>query len=113
MLGDTDEDTAHDPTHQSRMPRLVLGLVAVVPAISLVLALSTDGATQVAIGYLNILWTALLMLVFGGWMIRTAGFSLDRKIAWAFAFILAAPITLPLYWYLHVWKAPTARVVHA
>ena len=46
-----------------------------------------------------LMWTGLLVLVFGGWMVKTQGVPLDRKVAWGFAFVLLAPITLPLYWY--------------
>ena len=103
---------AHDPTHQKRFPRVVIGAVALVPLASLVALLLTEGSTRMAIGYFSLLWTGLLVVVFGGWMMKGAGFSLDRKIAWAFAFILAAPLTLPLYWYRHVWNAPVGRVQH-
>jgi hypothetical protein len=105
-------ENAHSPIHQSWLPRLVLGAIALVPALSFLMALTAEGARQVALGYFNILWTGLLILVFGGWMIRSGRFSLDRKIAWVFAWLLAAPISLPLYWYRHVWNAPEAQVVH-
>ncbi|MBO6937864.1 MAG: hypothetical protein JJ863_23045 [Deltaproteobacteria bacterium] len=104
---------AHAPIHQSSLPRLVLGAVALVPAASLIAALLTEGATRMALGYFNILWTGLLMLVFGGWMLKSGRFSLERKIAWVFSWILAAPLSLPLYWYRHVWHAPQGHVTHA
>ncbi len=102
----------HSPIHQSTLPRLVLGAISLVPAISFVMALAAEGARQVALGYFNVLWTGLLILVYGGWMLRSGRFSLDRKIAWVFAWLLAAPISLPLYWYRHVWKAPKAQLTH-
>jgi len=104
---------AHSPIHQSTFPRLLLGVVALVPAVSLAAALLADGATRMALGYFNILWTGLLMLVFGGWMVKSGRFSTDRKLAWVFSWILAAPITLPLYWVRHVWNAPKAQLTHA
>lgn len=103
---------AHAPVHQNRFPRLVLGLVALVPAISFVAALVSDGATQMGFAYLNLLWTGLLAIVFSGWMIRSGRFRLEQKIAWVFGFVVAPPITLPLYWYRHVWNAPEAQVTH-
>ena len=104
---------AHSPIHQSALPRLLLGGIALVPAASLVAFFLTEGATAMGIGYFNILWTGLLMLIFGGWMLKSGRFSLDRKVAWVFAWILAAPLTLPLYWYRHVWNAPEAQLTHA
>lgn len=104
---------AHSPIHQSALPRLVLGIIALVPAASLIAVAVTEDATRMAFGYFNILWTGLLMLVFGGWMVKSGRFSTDRKIAWVFGWILAAPITLPLYWYRHVWNAPEAQLTHA
>ncbi len=106
-------ENAHSPIHQSTFPRLLLGAIALVPAASLIAALATEGATRMAFGYFNILWTGLLMLVFGGWMLKSGRFSTDRKVAWVFSWILAAPISLPLYWYRHVWHAPEAQLTHA
>lgn len=103
---------AHAPIHQSAIPRLLLGTISLVPAISLVMALSAEGPDQAALGYFNILWTGLLILVFGGWMVSSKRFSLSQRFAWVFSFLVAAPITLPLYWYRHVWNAPEAQVVH-
>jgi len=103
---------AHAPVHQSWIPRLVLGAVALVPAISLVMALDAQGSDQVALGYFNILWTGLLMLVFGGWMMASKRFASGQKLAWIFAWLLAAPVALPLYWYRHIWQAPKAELVH-
>ncbi len=105
-------DDAHDPTHQTRLPRLILGLVALVPFVSLVMALVADGATRAALGYFHVLWTALLVLIFGTWMVKNPTLTLDRKLAWGFFFVLIAPLALPLYWRRHVWRAPTSTVTH-
>ena len=104
---------AHDPSHQTRLPRMILGLCALVPVASLAILPFMEGAARAGMGYFSLLWTGLLVLVFGGWMVKTQGVPLDRKVAWGFAFVLLAPITLPLYWYRHVWNAPVARVRHA
>jgi len=103
---------AHAPVHQSWLPRLVLGAIAIVPAISLVMALNAQGSEQAALGFFNILWTGLLMLVFGGWMVASKRFASGQKLAWVFVWLLAAPITLPLYWYRHVWGASKAQLIH-
>jgi len=108
----TTLENAHAPVHQSSLPRLVLGVISIIPAISLVMALVAEGSERAGLGYFNLLWTGLLILVFGGWMVRSGRFSLEQKIAWVFSWILAAPITLPLYWFRHVWNAPEAQVVH-
>jgi len=94
------------------VPRLLLGTIALVPAISLIMALAAEGPEQAGLAYFNILWTGLLILVFGGWMMSSKRFNLSQRFAWVFSWILAAPITLPLYWYRHVWNAPEAQVVH-
>jgi len=103
---------ANSPVHQSAIPRLLLGLIALVPAASFVAFLVAEGPRQMAFGYFNVLWTALLALIFGGWMVKSGRFSFERKFAWVFSWVVAPPITLPLYWYRHVWNAPEAQVVH-
>lgn len=111
-LADSSLRDAHAPVHQSRLPRLVFGAIALVPAVSLGAALGAEGAEQVALGFFNVLWTGLLMLMFGGWMVTSRRFSSGQRLGWIFAFVLAAPLSLPLYWYRHVWQAPEAQVVH-
>jgi len=103
---------AHSPVYQSTLPRLVLGLIALVPAASLIAAFQSQGATQMGYAYFNILWTGLLALTFSSWMFGSGRFSSEQKLAWIFSWIAMPPLTLPLYWYRHVWNAPEAAVTH-
>lgn len=104
--------SAHAPVHQSALPRLVLGLIALMPAVSFIAALQAEGAAQMGYAYFNVLWTGLLALTFSGWMFASGRFSKEQKFAWVFSWIVMPPLSLPLYWFRHVWNAPEATVTH-
>lgn len=44
---------------------------------------------------------------------RNRALSDTRKLIWIILFIFGAMISMPVYWYLHIWKVPSAYVISA
>lgn len=94
--------------------RLLLGLVAVAPAVLALTAISMGGQPiAYLLGIVAMLWATILLLCFVALLFRNERLDGVGRKTWMLAFLFAAPIALPMYWKRHVWSAETDRVVHA
>lgn len=54
---------------------------------------------------------ALLLLLLYAWMaLRNPGMRAFDRVAWVFAMMFLYPLTLPIFWYLHVWRTRSIAV---
>ena len=60
---------------------------------------------------LAMLVTLAQLVVFILLLVRNPLLRDNERILWLLAVLLAGPIGAPLYWYMHVWKAPEAPVI--
>ena len=60
----------------------------------------------VAMQILTILGTVTLMTIFFVHILKSSELDSLTKLAWSGAILLASWVTLPLYWFLHVWPEP-------
>ncbi|MFW5875635.1 MAG: hypothetical protein ACOCXM_02745 [Myxococcota bacterium] len=113
-LEDLPPHARSEPTEHTRpatMPaatRVLLGLLAFLP-----LALAAGALGMRAVGsnvgpvlYGAMLLMFLLVLFFGAFAMNNRRLGGTGKVLWTLGFLLAGPIIIPLYWYIHVWHAP-------
>lgn len=108
------------PSSMRMSTRVVLGILAFVPAaigvailVGLVAAApDTEVASMTAAPVANaglyggLLAMFLLLLFFGAFVMNNRRIGPTSKAWWAVGFLLAGPVTIPLYWYMHVLHAP-------
>ena len=101
----------HLPRFQRAGARLLLGLCSVVPLGGLVaiLAYGPERPLSIAMGFGVLLWTALMIAMFGGYAFRNPRLAPQTRRAWLFLMVIGAPLTLPVYWAKHVWSPPYRR----
>lgn len=103
-----------------RATRIVVGVLAFLPLLAVVgiLAGLTVLPPQGTVGdllvfpyanatlYAGVLFMFMLALFFGAFVMNDRRIRSNSKIWWAVSFIVAGPISIPLYWYVHVLHAP-------
>ncbi|MFW6049959.1 MAG: hypothetical protein ACODAU_02225 [Myxococcota bacterium] len=109
------DTSAHEPSRhtrpstQGRGTRALLGLLAFLPLALVVAAgvfASTPEGGAGTMLYGAVLLMFLLVLFFGAFVINNRRIPGQHKVGWAASFLLIGPVTIPLYWYIHVWHAP-------
>ena len=89
----------------------VLSLIAlIIPLVLLAVALLTPGSdavdTQLLGGSFGMfIFHGLLVLFFVSFVIQNPRIEQERAL-WIAGLLFAAPLTLPIYWWKHIWKAP-------
>lgn len=102
------------PATMGRGTRILLGGLAFLPIAIAVVVLSTlAGAPDVetipgvgAVLYGGMLLMFLLVIFFGAFVMNNRRIGGSSKALWVAGFLLAGPIIIPLYWYVHVLHAP-------
>ena len=112
--------TEYSPDVMHRSSRLFLGLPTFVPLVLSVAILAIDLSRPAlgsepqmsATGLLQILMFLVLFMLwlfYFAYMLKNRALGASSKVMWSVAFVLAAPIALPLYWYWYVWKEPDSH----
>lgn len=103
----------HAPPRMSRAARFAVGVVAFGPLIGLAAALSAglESAAGLGIAIGTLFWSTMALFLFGGYLLGGCRFSGVQQAGWSLAFLFAAPLSLPLFWFRHVLGAPR-RPVH-
>lgn len=103
----------------SKGDRLWIGLFSVLPILAWVIVpitmLSDDPPTIAEMGWAMTfllvafpVLTLMLMLLYLPAIINNKRISGGMQTLWIVGVFTAAPLALPWYWYVHVWKAPYA-----
>jgi hypothetical protein len=69
-------------------------------------ALDTDPFLAVYLGGILVGLGFFLMVIYGGLMGNNPRIPADARILWYVAFTFIGPISLPTYWFVHIWPAP-------
>ena len=105
-----DPDTAHWPMRR----RVGFGILALMPTTLLLAALTlgvahfamprTEIITDLAaiLLYVHVAAQGIVLLIFGHLLFDHEGFDLTDKVWWGAAFLFAAPVSIPIYWVLHI-----------
>jgi uncharacterized membrane protein YedE/YeeE len=84
-----------------------LGLVACLATATLSAgSLLGSGLFGVLLGAATLVMTFVLFLVYGNLVSNNSRLSTRGRTAWLFAFLVAGPVTVPLYWLMHVRPTP-------
>lgn len=54
-------------------------------------------------------FTFAAIMLYGTLVVNNRRISTGSKIAWLLGIVLAGPIGIPAYWWVHVWRAPQMR----
>ena len=68
-----------------------------------------DAAPRIPLGQLfvaHILLTLVLLIVYFLWLLLGSNFTLERKVLWAVGLTFAAPVMMPLLYWLYLRKLP-------
>ena len=105
-----DPDTAHWPTRR----RVGFGILALMPTTLLIGALGLGVANFLApraeiitdlaavLAYVHVVSQGIVVLIFGHLLFDHEDFDLTDKVWWGAAFLLAAPVSIPIFWVLHI-----------
>ncbi|WP_157560500.1 hypothetical protein [Hydrogenivirga sp. 128-5-R1-1] len=102
--------------------RLALGLASLIPLLYLLVVVLTplrvvftsDPASPdapdwflyfTAFHFFMYLYTGLLFAFYVIHLLGNRELSKERKALWAFAFLFFSVLSMPLYWYLHIWRS--------
>lgn len=105
----------------SKNSRIVLGAASLLPSIYLILfvgfilynvfLVEKPSANLIPVVYallkvhvIMIFWTFALLAFYLISLKRNSFLSRDQKIMWIILFIVAGLISLPIYWYIHIWR---------
>jgi hypothetical protein len=100
--------------HWGMRARAALGLLAAIaaawPIFLIVLAVGAAGIPSLAplLGgatYAMVVFHVLSAFVFGAFVVQNPRIECLRTI-WLFGLVLTPPLTIPAYWWAHVWNAP-------
>lgn len=106
------------PSSMTPTTRMVIGLLSFVPLVLLVVLLAQipaatgdpvatgEAAEATGAPYGVVLVMAMLIFFFAAYVFNDRRISIRAKRLWLAGFILGGPIVIPLYWYLHVLRAP-------
>lgn len=105
-----DPDTAHWPTRR----RVGFGILALMPPMFLLAALGLGVANLLApraeiitdfaavFAYVHVVSQGIVLLVFGHLLFDHVGFDTTDKVWWGAAFLFAAPVSIPVFWVVHI-----------
>jgi len=104
----------HAPRYLHPLTRFLLGATATGPLIFLIAMVATGPATPqgMMLGLIALLWAAMLLFGFTAMVFNNPRLSGTQRWTWSLAFLVAAPIALPMYWARHVLPAPKSELQH-
>ena len=104
----------------NRRGKIILGIVAFAPLLSLIVFrawlqywqstgafIDTLPATIIALAIAMLLGMGLVVL-FVVQVLRDPTMTTGKRLLWVLGLCAAGVLTLPVFWYLHVWRNPSA-----
>jgi len=98
--------------HVPVLAKIVLGLMTIwatlyaFAAVSMDFGVSPEGGFGPAMQVISILDVSVIFAVYTWLAFQSPRMRAVEKTGWVFAMLFLFPFVVPLFWYLHVWRAP-------